>query len=608
MRFDNFFRATAILFLACGLFASHAGSATAQTPLKSETSSFQLDEPGFRGLDANLYMQTSAEYRAACYQAYQLASLRLRQALAALPAPNQKLAVVMDLDETVFDNSGFQSWLLRSGQAYNQPLFDRWEQFGGASVGLIPGAKEFILDIQAAGVTVVHISNRNESFRPFTKQTLARLGIPINDDSQLKLSTDTSNKTTRRAEVENKDGLTVLLSIGDNLRDFDERFKSPPLTDASNSTDIDNAINFRKSQVDATRANWGSKWIVLPNPAYGEWTKPLGRGETDLDRLGHGGTKIGLAFWNVENLFDLMDDPTVRGDEEFTPAGPNAWTSERLEIKLNNLATVIALMHNGRGPDLLGLAEIENRDVVAMLVAKLKPLGRDYQIVHQDSPSERGIDTAMIYDAQVFKLMQAKFHHVAAENTRDILEAALMIDGSPLTVFVNHWPSRGHEPSFRIKAAQTLRTRIDQLLANNALADVVAMGDFNDHPTDESIVTALNTTGQLSALSGGKLLNSSFDATPDATTGTYVYDEQWEILDQIFLSPGLLVPGGVSWGIGSTHPVILAADQLYDPSGDAIPRPSRSYSKTTFHKQGYSDHLPVVTTIYYEMDVRNGLE
>ena len=96
-----------------------------------------------------------------------------------------------------------------------------------------------------------------------------------------------------------------------------------------------------------------------------------------------------IAFWNVENLFDNVDDPTVEGDEEFTPAGPNKWTEERLAIKLTNLAKVISKMNGGKGPDVLGLAEIENRKVIELLIAKLQPLGREYKIVHKDSPSGR---------------------------------------------------------------------------------------------------------------------------------------------------------------------------------------------------------------------------
>jgi acid phosphatase len=558
----------------------------------------RLETPAYRGLDANLYMQTSAEYRAVCLQTFQWAMLRLKQALAAAPQDGRRPVVVMDLDETVIDNAGFQSWLLRTGRAYDQDLFDRWEMFGGDQVDLIPGAKQFILDAERLGVGIVHISNRNNRFREATKKTLQRLGIPVSNDRDLKLSTDTSDKTARRQEVEAKDNGRILLLVGDNLRDFDDSFRFPAIAPEATKSVLAAAIESRKQKVDETAANWGAKWIILPNPVYGEWPKPLGRGKRDLDQLKQGGIEIGMAFWNVENLFDLNDDPKVEGDEEFTPNGPNRWTKERLDIKLNNLARVITRMHDGAGPAVLGLAEIENRYVVELLVQKLSELKRDYKIVHKESPSDRGIDCALIYDANVFELESERFHYVDADKTRDIVEARLSRNGQSMTVFVNHWPSRGNEPIARMTAAKTLRSRTDGILATDALADIVIMGDFNDYPVDPSLTEGLNAVGDLRSLEQGKLFNTSYTTTPDATNGTYVYQDQWGVLDQIIVSPGMLIPGGVSWGLGSTQPVVLADDQMYVPSG-GIPRPSRSYSRTTFHNNGYSDHMPIVTTIFW---------
>ncbi len=569
------------------------------TNLGNDSQPFVIESPPYRGLDANLYMQTSAEYRAVCYQTFVLAELRLRQAITTSPKDSRKMVVVMDLDETVVDNGGFQTWMLRNGRAYDQSMFDRWEEFGGDQVSLIPGAKEFILTAESLGVTVVHISNRNDRFREQTKRTLTRLGIPIHHDRELKLSTATSDKTSRRREVEQEDKCRILLYVGDNLRDFDESFRSPQLTPDSTPADLAQAIAARKKRVDATKANWGNKWIVIPNPAYGEWLKPLARGLRDIGHLAHVGESLGFAFWNVENLFDTIDDPNVEGDEEFTPNGVYHWTPERLEIKLSNLARVVTCMDDGRGPAVLGLAEIENRRVVQLLVDKLKSLGRDYQIVHHDSPSGRGIDCALIYDAEEFELESQQFHLVDAEDTRDILEAKLSKNGSSLTVFVNHWPARSHDESFRMIAAKTLLARLRKILRDDPLADVLMMGDFNDHPNDKSLVDGLGAVADIKSLTNGKVFNTSFAAEPDSSTGTYVYNETWEILDQVLVSPGMLLPGGVSWGLGSTRPVVLADDQMFHPTGQGIAKPSRSYTRTTFHSNGYSDHMPIVTEIFW---------
>ena len=246
------------------------------------------EDPPFRGLDAALYMQTSAEYRAACYQAYRLASLRLRALLAEKPLG--QLAVVSDLDETVFDNSAFQSLQLRSGNVYDQKLWEKYEAEGGASVGVLPGAREFFAECAAREVRVVFISNRSAKYQQQTANILTRYGLPLfepqflanNWFGPLSLSTGDNDKTARRAEVESQ--FNVLLYLGDNLRDFDEAFRFGKL-DGTDAKSLDAAIATRKGLVDLTRDKWGDRWVIFPNPCYGEWAKPLGYGKADVGRL-----------------------------------------------------------------------------------------------------------------------------------------------------------------------------------------------------------------------------------------------------------------------------------------------------------------------------------
>lgn len=280
------------LLLAVGLTnTSHLALVRAQAPAAGPQAPAPIlpDDPLLRGLDANLYMQTSAEYRAACYQAYNLALLKLKLAYAAAENRDadsrdaRPMAVVMDLDETVLDNAGFQAFQLRSGIAYDQRLWDLWEERHSEHLALVPGAKEFILAAEEMKFQIFHISNRNDKFKAPAKAALARLGIPAASDDHLKFATTTSDKTSRRAEVEAK--ANVVLYIGDNLRDFDEKFRSPKLEPTSTPAELEAAIQTRKAAVDTDRANFGEKFILLPNPAYGEWTKPLGRGKKDLDRL-----------------------------------------------------------------------------------------------------------------------------------------------------------------------------------------------------------------------------------------------------------------------------------------------------------------------------------
>jgi predicted extracellular nuclease len=300
-----------------------------------------------------------------------------------------------------------------------------------------------------------------------------------------------------------------------------------------------------------------------------------------------------LATWNIENLFDTRDDPSVAGDEEFTPQGTARWTRERLEIKLANLAKVISRMNHQRGPDLLGLAEVENRWVLERLVETLAPLKRNYRIVHQDSPSDRGIDCAIIYDADRLSLRLSSFHLVEAENTRDIVEAAFQAGGGTLRVFMNHWPSRSTNPeSRRIEAARTLRRRLDEILTLDPKADIVVLGDLNDYPTNDSVKVHLQTADEPAAATGRVFYNSMWPILRD-NRGTYVYRNKWDIIDHVILSPGMLDRDGFSWKSGSTQTVLFDFQLYQPPYPDAIARPNRSYTGPAFHASGISDHLPV---------------
>jgi len=276
-------RTTILALLAIvWLTGAPASNLSAQTAIALPA--FKTEDVPLRGLDANLYMQTAAEYRACCYQAYNLATYRLKEKAAEARAKDKdvKLAVVMDLDETVFDNAGFQATQLRSGFAYDQCLWDLWEKSSTNKLGFIPGAHEFITAAQNLNVSVIYISNRSEKLRAEAKQSLATLGIPIQSEDQLLLSTDSSDKTARREATEKN--YTVLLYVGDNLRDFKESYKCPSLGQRT-PPELQQAIDARKKAVTEDRDLWGDKFIILPNPAYGEWAKPLGNGKADLDLL-----------------------------------------------------------------------------------------------------------------------------------------------------------------------------------------------------------------------------------------------------------------------------------------------------------------------------------
>jgi 5'-nucleotidase (lipoprotein e(P4) family) len=242
--------------------------------------SYKASDPANRNLDASLYTQTAAEYRAACYQAYNLATERLKK----VADPHGKFAVITDLDETVIDNSGFMAMQLRSGLAYDQRLWDEWEQNYPDKLALVPGAKEFIHEAEAQHVAVFYISNRNDKFRAQIKYALGSLLAMRIEDEFLKLKTGSSDKTARFNEV-TAAGYNVLLYLGDNLRDFDDTLKFRPLLNDSDA-ELQAAIKDRKAAIDKDRLKMGVEWIILPNPVYGEWLQgPLSRGRRDFDRL-----------------------------------------------------------------------------------------------------------------------------------------------------------------------------------------------------------------------------------------------------------------------------------------------------------------------------------
>jgi len=166
---------------------------------------------------------------------------------------------------------------------------------------------------------------------------------------------------------------------------------------------------------------------------------------------------------------------------------------------------------------------------------------------------------------------------------------------------MNHWQSRGSDldGQQRVVAASTLRTRLNQLLQADPRADVLAMGDFNDYPSDPSVKIHLNTTDDEAQATGQRFFNTTAALAAAPNRGTYVFNNKWETIDQIMVSPGLLNPAGFRWTAGSSTEIRFP-EQIYTPSNPQnIPRPNRSYTGNDFHANGISDHLPVACRLEY---------
>ena len=298
-----------------------------------------------------------------------------------------------------------------------------------------------------------------------------------------------------------------------------------------------------------------------------------------------------MAFYNLENLFDTQDDPYTL-DDDFTPDSKKRWTDKRLNKKLDKLSRVIPQIGKeqaGYPPVLVGLAEVENREVIEMLVNRSEMRELDYKIVHFDSPDERGIDTALIYRSAYFEVIEASAHSVGLTDedgepdyTRDILHVHGLLAGQAVHVLVNHWPSRRKgveetEPN-RLRVAQVARELVDNISNDSPEDTIVVMGDFNDGPTSNSI--------QL--LKGEDLINplakeSSIDS------GSLSHDHDWYLFDQILISHNALNPSGAVFFLKSD---IYDPDYLREYDGPYEGTPFRSYAGRKF-LGGYSDHFPV---------------
>ena len=260
-----------------------------------------------------------------------------------------------------------------------------------------------------------------------------------------------------------------------------------------------------------------------------------------------------FAFWNLENLFDTIDDSNI-DDEAFLPDGEMEWTEDRLDKKMYNLARVIRMMNEGNGPDLLGVCEVENQDVLDEMIKRyLSDL--NYKIAYLESPDNRGIDNGLIFKSDKFRLLNVQADTVHLSDgwpTRLIFGVNLLtIENKKITVFVNHWPSRSggqieSEPN-RISAAQTLREAIDRILLPDSTANIFIVGDFNDDPVNASILNTLmahpikcdSLHADYEFDSERELFNLSYEDFEQGM-GSFKYKDTWNMLDQIIVSASLI--------------------------------------------------------------------
>ncbi|MDE1192190.1 MAG: endonuclease/exonuclease/phosphatase [Arachidicoccus sp.] len=308
-----------------------------------------------------------------------------------------------------------------------------------------------------------------------------------------------------------------------------------------------------------------------------------------------------VAFYNMENFYDTIDNPNV-DDNEFLPNGAKAYTGEVYKTKVEHLAKVVSEIGtdvNPDGPSILGCAEIENDTVLNDLIHDPQIAKRGYKFVHYDSRDTRGVDVALIYNPKYFTVQSSKPLFVqlpkdskASNFTRDILWVTGLLGGERIDIFVNHWPSRygGEKRSApaRDSAASVARRQIDDIMKNNPNDKIIFMGDLNDDPVNESITKYLNTTGDVSQLQQGQLYNPWVDFYKKGL-GTLAYQDAWSLFDQIMLSESWLDKKQTGFFYYQNH--VFKKPYLIETIGHYKGYPLRTYSGNTFNS-GYSDHFP----------------
>lgn len=313
-----------------------------------------------------------------------------------------------------------------------------------------------------------------------------------------------------------------------------------------------------------------------------------------------------IVFYNLENFFDTVNDPEVL-DDEFTPEGPKKWTQDKYDKKLHNMERVffdIAAINKGY-PVVIGVSEVENRNVLEDIVAAPKLAPANYRIVHHDSPEARGVDVAFFYRADVFKLEGEKAIRTIIPSlpnfkTRDILTMWGKIDGEDFLFMVGHWPSRlgGKEASEykRIAVGEQMRSIADSVKQIRPDVKVVLMGDFNDDPTDPSITQGLGAKLKVKELQKGDYY-APYASMLKAGYGTLAYGDAWNIFDNVVVTENLVndttdklkiqkAPGSKFYGN------IFKRHYMVQKEGQYKGYPLRTYVGNNF-QGGYSDHFPV---------------
>lgn len=317
-----------------------------------------------------------------------------------------------------------------------------------------------------------------------------------------------------------------------------------------------------------------------------------------------------VAFYNVENLFDTINNVDVN-DEEYTPTGTQRWTLEKYKKKLNNLSRTIAEIGTSdqqkESPVVIGVAEVENRGVLEDLIKQPLLIGKEYGIVHFDSPDKRGIDVGLLYQKKHFKptsyinvplIIYDQSDKTKRIYTRDQLVVTGLLDGEEINFIVNHWPSRsgGEKKSSpnREAAGRLNRKIIDSLYTINPNAKVITMGDLNDGPYNKSVKVEIEAKAKKEEVKERGMYNP-MEEMANKGIGTLAYRDAWDLFDQMILSEPLIRKDYTSyrfWKAGVYNKPFLT-----QTTGQYKGYPLRNSNGEV----GFSDHFPVYVYLIKEV-------
>lgn len=313
-----------------------------------------------------------------------------------------------------------------------------------------------------------------------------------------------------------------------------------------------------------------------------------------------------IMCYNVENYFDCVDD-SLTDDSEFLPGGMRGWNYTKYEKKQANIAKVITAIGGWEAPALVGLCEIESRKCLFDLTRYSGLKNLRYKFLHHESPDARGVDVGLLYQPGLFRPIHDEaipihFPNAPNNKTRDILFASGVIPcGDTLHVFVCHFPSRlGGElesEEKRIFVASVVRQKIDSIFAVSSHPNIVVMGDFNDFPTNKSLLDGLKAKPLTDSIPTDDLYNLMYKLHSEGK-GTNKHEGDWGALDQIIVSGNLLRQNGHLYTKQSDAHIFSADFLLEDDKTFLGKQPFRTYVGFNYH-EGFSDHLPVYADFWY---------